>query len=290
MRQFLIDKEGKVWHADDNRLLEALGYPDPDFELLSYAIRNMGAIGVELGDAATTVRFRALTVSPSAMQAAGEFLASNAIGEITIYSETSEWEEHRFANPLDALRWIYTIPGTPEVRNVVTQSRDVRQIANRRIGKGLDTPEDRLALMFKKWRLTSGKLPHDWAEFLFRFNLLDRSSIASKNSGDTLVWQHMGSAITLYDTKRAGWQFDLQGRPVADQPDKEYGKYADAHFRNALAQGSPALDHVNAVISDGRSTRQFSYDRLLLPWKTETGGDVVTSLSYKTAADVILQS
>jgi len=289
MTRLVIDRHGKLWDPNGEAFYAYLDDPAPDIDLIAYAVRNLGSIDIDIRTGEAILRFRAHTVTPAALETAAKMLAQSnpPLAKITIHSETKEWEQHEFRSAADALAWMCAIPGSAPMHSVATQSRALRSIADRTLSK-LDQPDDYFALLFKKWRLTNGIWPTDFAEFMFKFRLIDRSSVAQRRQDGTLVWQHMGSRITLYDTSEEGWQYRLQGRPLVDQPDHEYGRYAESCFRKALGEQTPAFDHVSAVIKTSRTSTRFSYDRLLLPWRTSNGYEIVSSLSYKTASDLVL--
>jgi hypothetical protein len=283
MARFLIDHDGKVWSADDDRLLEAIGYPDPDFEILSYAVRNLGAIAVELADGGAVVQFRSVTVRAEALRAAAEFLSSMSPARIVVQTGGQEQGEQHFDDAVVAHNWLIA-QSAAVARNVIIEPRSLTSIANRGLSR-LEANDDYFTLLFKKWRISGGHAPPDLADFLVRFAMYDRATIASTRTDGQLMFDHIGARITLYDTQDKQWAFRMQGRPVREQPNPEFGKYTESMFRRILDKSEPAFDHVNAVISDPSGAIRFSYDRLLLPWTMSRGQRLLTSLSFKTAGD-----
>jgi hypothetical protein len=99
------------------------------------------------------------------------------------------------------------------------------------------------------------------------------------------VFRHFGSGFTIFDHLDPGWKYTLQGRPVAEQPDKEYASWIDASYRQALDEAAPRFDHVDAVVrtatgSGHTQTDRFIYDRLMLPSRSAGGERVLLNVSY----------
>src|SRR5450755_945649 len=61
---FLIDDQGKVWPAGALDLRRRLGYPDPDFDLPAYAMRNLGYVLVRERGNSVHVSLRPAMVRP----------------------------------------------------------------------------------------------------------------------------------------------------------------------------------------------------------------------------------
>jgi hypothetical protein len=279
----LIDRNGKIWEAGDPLLLEALGYPDPDFELLSFAVRNMGAVSIDVGDKDITLSYRAQTASADALSAAAKFLAKLPPLPVSVRAESADWREHRFVSGVDALTWLGTQPAMA-ARNVIIEPRRLTAISDRQLSR-LEMSDDYFALLFKKWRIAGGQMRDDVPELLVRFGLLDQTTIASREGNGQMVFDHVATKINIYRRHfdDGSWVYRMKGMPVSAQPDRDYATYVDSTFRRALDQNGPSFDHISAVISDRAGVTRHVYDRLLLPWRTEDGRQFVTCTAYVTA-------
>jgi hypothetical protein len=276
--------------AFDERLVEKFGYPMPDFDLASYAVRNFGAIDLDLADSRTTVRFRWLTVTAAAIDAASKLLRQLPPGQVTVHCQSNEWTEQTFSSGEEAVEWIAASlaaqgDGRPvTTSHLVASPRDLQSISGRSLNR-LEEADDHFSLLFKKWRLSHHRFTSQITETLIRFGDIDRAVIACERTDGKIVFEHVGARITLYDRADDAWMFRLHGRPVSEQPDAKYGRYAESVFRKTLDEGQPRLDHVDAIVNDGRGPVRFRYDRLLLPWQMDNGARVLTTLSYKTDPD-----
>lgn len=293
MSRFLIDKNGDVAPAFDEQLTEKFGYPMPDFDLPSYAVRNLGAIDLDVEDDHAVVRFRWLTVTGEALEACARLLLDLSAHNITVHCEAGEWTEQHFAAAEDAIAWLgetqrAMLGGSRASPHFVIQQQNLKALANRPLSK-LEEPEDHFSLFFKKWRISQGQFSNDITESFVRFGDIDRAVIASERQDGKLVFEHIGARITLYNCADDAWTFRLNGRPVADQFDREYGRQVESVFRRALDLREPQYDHIDAVVQDGQGAVRFRYNRLLLPWQHGSNNRILTTLSFKTEPDAPVQ-
>ncbi len=290
--RMIVDSDGSVWSAYDEKLVERWGYPDPDFDLPSFAVRNMGAIDISVAEENVTITFRWLTVKPDALVSACQFLGQLPPRAVTIRCETHTWTDQAFADPDGAVAWLNanrTLWLGASVRSVVTSPRNLTALSDRSLSR-IEDSDDRLALMFKKWRLSQGQFSEDVVNFLVRFSMLDRAMIARQQRGGNLVFEHVGHGMTLYDRANPDWTYMISGRPVDDQPDRAYGRWTAEMYKDVMDRRQPVFEHVDAVVRDGRGAARFRYDRILLPWQSSDSVDLITGLSFKTNPDALVQA
>jgi hypothetical protein len=80
---------------------------------------------------------------------------------------------------------------------------------------------------------------------------------------DAGVFRHYGAGLDYY-----GSQFCLQapGRPVREQPNKDYASWAAARYAEVARTEEPIYEHVDALIPENNGeVRRSRYERLLLP-------------------------
>lgn len=258
--------------------------------MASFAVRNFGAIDLEIDPKTVTIRFRWLTVTPAAIDVLIETLLRNPrTASVAIHCEMENWIERGFSSPEEAAAWITANRelwvGTG-ARNVITTPRSLKSLSDRSLSH-LDHGDDRLALMFKKWRLAHGMFSGEMTEFLVRHNLLDRTVITFQRPEGDPAFEYVGSGVTIYEGANPEWTYTVAGRPMTDQPDPEFGKWSSSIYSNVMHQAEPTFDHVDAVVRYGKGTGRFRYDRLLLPWVSGSGTRVVTGLSFKTNPDAM---
>ena len=291
--QYLIDGTGRIWDPYDSRLLAELGDPDPDYDIVSFAVRNLGHVAVNVLDQPerkVIISIRLMTVHSAALAATVRLLADLPQHRVEIRAEQEGANTYTFGNSATALQWLAaegtSIAAHTSFTDVAVQARSLNLLADRRLNN-ISQSEDKLALLFKKWRISSQQYSPAVTDTLVRFGLLDRMSIAVERSNDNaLVFEHLGTKLNMYDRYEGeGWNYHFVGRQVADQPDRNYGKYVDNTLRAVITSGKPTFDHVDAMIRHRTGAHRTRYDRLILPWKGLDGATIVTSLSYKTEAD-----
>jgi hypothetical protein len=290
MPHYLIDSQGRVWDPFDDQLLVTLGDPEPDYDLVSYAVRNLGFVDVLVDTAAgTIVRIRELAVTTPALFAASDLISRVAGGPVTIISGTDNWSERHFETARDAIDWLHDRTHadvlSTSYSDIAVVPQDIGRLSNRRLN-ALEQNDDRLALLFKKWRISSGRFSYDTTQFMVNFGLLDRATLAHAADTGSFVWQHVGQKLNLYERDDKAWHLTLVGRPIDQQNDKNYGAFIQSSFHQAIVRNEPRLDHVDAVIRNRRGAHRSRYNRLVLPWAAEDGTKVISTLSYKTDDDL----
>ncbi|HTY66085.1 MAG TPA: hypothetical protein VMH36_05510 [Alphaproteobacteria bacterium] len=294
MARYLIDGQGHVWDPFDDQLLVVLGDPDPDYDLVSYAVRNLGFVDVAVPagpEDVTTIRLREVAVTAPALLATSELIARLPVGPVVIISSNEHWTEQRFDTPSSAVAWLLDRVNSDSVAvhfsDIAVVPQDLSRLSNRRLN-ALEQNDDRLALFFKKWRIASGRYSYDTTEFMVNFGLLDRAALARPSHSGAIVWDHLGHKLNMYERDDKTWHLTLVGCPVDQQNDSNYGTFVNKTFRETLESRQPRLDHVDAVIRNRTGAHRSRYDRLILPWETEDGSKIISTLSYKTDRDLDL--
>lgn len=285
MKRYLVDHKGQVWTHPAQGLGEALGYPQPDFDMWAYAIRNLGAVEIAADEDGATVTMRTATAHSEAIRGAQRVLATLGSVPIKLRYEIGTWIEESYEHPAQAaagmLGALETAAAIPNRMAFVSKSRKLNVLSEQRLNR-IETVEERLGLVFKKWRLSQGRFDPEMASFLVRFGLFDRTAVVVESKDDAgLVFEHSGTGFNLYDTFDKSWNFRAQGARLVDQPDPDYGRWIDRTYRGVLDENQPRFEHVDAVIqARGGEPYRSRYDRLLLPWRTTSGTRVVTGTSY----------
>lgn len=286
--RLIIDGDGSVWSAYDEALVARWGYPDPDFDLPSFAVRNLGAVDVVVDADTVTLRLRWLTLKPDALAGAAQVLLRFNTHRVIVACEADGWTEQTFPAPEAAIEWLYAHSGQArgaDARSIQTSPRQLKTLSDRSLSR-VEESEDKLALLFKKWRLARGTFSADMVEMLVRFGLIDRTIIVTESSSDkSLVFEHVGAGFQLYEKSDSTWNMRAQGLRVTDQLDPEFGRWVDRTYRDVIEQSQPRFDFVDAVIqARGSEPYRWDYDRLLLPWHSGDGVRVVTGVSFNRSA------
>jgi hypothetical protein len=111
---------------------------------------------------------------------------------------------------------------------------------------------------------------------------LARLMIAGMTPHDTdPVFRFIGAGFPWLDS-------DYQDRAIGEKleslPDRNYGSWLSSFYKSVGLSGEPRFDQVTAQMKLGQGqnlTYTTRYERLLLPWRSETGETFVTLSSRK---------
>jgi hypothetical protein len=113
----------------------------------------------------------------------------------------------------------------------------------------------------------------------FLGNLLHSRYLIAEGFGgdDILRIRSVGSGYRAFDTS---WSTKSAGTRLDEQPDVDYGMWLAISYRRALAEMQAQLEEVEAIIYRPRhGRRRFAYRRLMLPFATADGRELVLSAS-----------
>src|SRR3546814_6998714 len=100
--------------------------------------------------------------------------------------------------------------------------------------------------IIQKWRVSSGGFDDTTLPFVMRYGMsLNLSIFAAKTRSDPLCFQFVSDAVKLFD---AATKISLIGRPLEDQPDREYGACIVPQYRRVVDTGQPRLNVVDATV------------------------------------------
>ena len=284
-----VAPEGQVFIAGTRALYERIGYRNPDFDLGDYAVRNMGFVSIgRTTPGCLRIRFRPALVTGTAVEAVCRHLLRSGADEIEVNSLTDKWSTEVWPNGPRVTQRLAELCSDPMSADpAVTTPFEVKPLDLEPATTDYSNP---LKPMFQKWRSAFGRFDGTTLPFLSRFGFLPRLVIiTSPNAGEAPRFQFIGSGVRAYEDEATMMQ--LIGQPVDQQPNKAYGEWICSQYRGMIDAWQPRLDAVQvAMPRNEQDVRRFSYDRLLLPWRSENGTPlltvttVVTSDSKATAA------
>ena len=265
----LIDPEGTIVDAD--RLMRRLeGLPN-SVAVLNYVVETIGLVWLEAIEKGCLVYLHPKKIQ-SAMEAAlyrtlleqqpQRVLVSYAIGagQHKIYASAAEaiagiasvlWEQRpqrssRFASrPVD----LATLKRFPSLQHLLDAYR---------------ASEGSVDLLQRQEVLV---------------NLLQSRFLIVERVGreDTLLIRAVGSGYRAFDTS---WSAKSAGLPLDEQPDVDYGTWLAKGYLGVLARKQAQAEEVDAIIYRPRyGRRRFTYRRLMLPFATADGRQLVLSTS-----------
>jgi hypothetical protein len=102
------------------------------------------------------------------------------------------------------------------------------------------------------------------------------------------VWRFLGEAHSSWLDRKH--HLNVVGERMENIPDKDYGRWASAFYRDVAGTGQPRFDCVTASIRRDANTYRSRYERLLLPWSTSTDEILVTVSNRRLGEESALPS
>ncbi len=268
-----ISPAGDVLVPGTQAFQDRIGYQSPDFDIGDYAVRNMGFIAISRSKPDTLkVRFRPELVAGKAVEAVTRFLSSRDAAFVELEVFTEDWRSETLPNDHEAVRRIVDLCATPTARPFSERFR-IEPAALDRASADYGNP---MKPIIQKWRVSSGAFDDTTLPFVMRYGMsLAMSIFAAKSRSDSLCFQFVSDTVKLFDTKT---KTSLIGRPIEDQPDKDYANWIVPQYRSVMESCQPRLDVINAEVQKQTGgTRKIAYERLLLPWRYGIDGIIITT-------------
>ncbi len=270
----LIDDQGNCWPSGSRELFSQLGNADPDFDMASYAVRNLGFIEVEGTPDSIHLRLRPGAVDPKALAALFYLLSDTTPRRLVLGYFIDEWG--------------YEIcPGSEKMFARIEEL--VREAANRRPNNAylslrkdpaalVESRDTHLSFLFAKWRATFGTFHDGTMEDLATLGLLDRTIILDHyGASDILIIKNWGKGLRFFGSD---WTTKAPGHSMENQPDRDYATWVARGYREAARVRGPVFEQIDAVIrSKDSDPSRREYERLILPWRTPRGDTIITGCS-----------
>jgi hypothetical protein len=282
----LVTADGDWVLPDSEAFLAALGDPDPDYDAVGFAVRNLGFVKFQVLDRIVTeIELHPRNVGLRALLAVEKLLGEASTNLFRIRYLDTEWHSeisssagHTMARLRELCTPVFEPPSHERFR-VTAQDPSVLFDSRTRRTEGLGP----LAM---KWRVAFGNFDSSVMGLAGRHDLLPRLVLLNFAGKDVQpILRFMGGA------QRWGgdaYRFDGLGHPIEDMPDREYGAWVSQFYKSVASSGQPRYDLVTAQMEyhgeAGKPRRPARYERLLLPWRTPEG-TLVSSCIKLVAAE-----
>lgn len=280
----LVTGDGRWVLPGSSEFLDALGDPDPDYDAVGFAIRNLGFVKFQVHDRIVTeVELHPRNVSARAVAAVEKLLSEAGTNLFRIRYLTDDWHSEIFpgadatmARLAELCAPVFAAPSgsgfTVEPRDAALLFRD---------------SENPMRPLAQKWRASFGHFDPNVLPLAINQGLLSRFAIIGTQPGvKDPVWRFIGDAHRWLGD---GYQFRGIGEKVENIADKSYGQWVARFFDAVATSAQPRYEVVSANIQyqnePGRPRRPVHYERLLLPWKTGSGEVFVTSCAKIVSSD-----
>ena len=272
----VIDERGEAWDDEPRALAARLGYREPDFDVVGYAVRNLGFIHIALREGGARVALRASRYGLLSLASALFKLADFRPRRILLAVFWGEDWSYEMFSSIGAFteRAEDLAGGEPVVRRPawLAAERDISSLAA--------PTYERLQPLVRLWREQHGALPSELSQALMSVDLLHRSVLVrQRRKTSRMTVEHFGAGIKMLKPCEG---MLAVGRDLNDLPDGAYGGWVADSYARALAGRRIRLDGVRATLKNSEATTiRVRYDRLLMPWRSGDGDGFVLSVSMR---------
>lgn len=275
----LITPEGRWVLPDTPEFFAALGDPDPDYDGVAFAVKNLGFIKFQvIRQSIVEIELHPRNVELATLLAVQQQLLSSDVRLFRIKYFDTEWRSEIASSAeftISRLSELCAPQFTPATHDrFLVEPQDFSTI--------FDDEPNQMRPLAQKWRVSFGHFDPSVITLAMRNELLARLAIVGvKPKQPDPVWRFIGDGHRWL----GGGKY-LQtglGEKVADIPDKDYGEWASGFYRAVAESGRPRFDLITTSIQyqneSGKPWRPIRYERLLLPWKTPSDEVFVTMCS-----------
>jgi hypothetical protein len=285
----LVSPEGKWVLPGTSEFLAALGDPDPDYDAVSFAVRNLGFIKFEvIRQSVVEIELHPRNVALPALLAVQQQLLSSNLRLFRIKYFDTSWQSEIFPSieatvaRLSELCRPHIVPLTNE--RFLVEPKDFGQL--------FEAEDNNLRVLAQKWRVSFGHFDPNIITLAMGSQLLPRLAIIGvKPRQKEPVWRFIGDGHRWIGGNE--YVHTFLGQKCADLPDKEYGDWVSGYYRSVAESGRPRFDLISTSVQyqnePGRPWRPICYERLLLPWKTPSDEVFVTMCSKLVGAPAALK-
>jgi hypothetical protein len=280
----LITPEGQWVLPDTPEFFAALGDPNPDYDAIGFAVKNLGFIKFQvIEQSIVEIELHPRNCELAALLAVQQQLLSSDVRLFRIKYFDTTWQSE-IASSAE-----FTIQRLSElcVPQFTPPKNERFLIEPRDFGLLFHDEPNNLRVMAQKWRVSFGHFDPSIITLAMRNDLLPKLAIVGvKPREQDPVWRFIGEGHRWLGGRE--YLHTMLGDKVANIPDKDYGGWTSGFYRSVAESGRPRYDLISTSIQDlgepGKPWRPVRYERLLLPWKTPSDEVFVTMCSKTVGA------
>jgi hypothetical protein len=256
---------------------EALGDPDPDYDAVAFAIKNLGFVKFQIvGHSIGEIELHPRNVELRALLATQQEILASQCHLFRIKYFDTAWHSEISSSPenvIGRLSELCTKPApAPFADRYVVEAQDFSRV--------FDEESNWLRPLAVKWRMSFGQFDSSVISLAVAHRMLSRLIVVGVMPGrGEPVWRFIGDGH-----KWLGSNYHLRGigEKVQNMPDKDYGGWATEWYKSVAAARQPRYDLVTGTIQyqdEAGRPRVRTYERLMLPWRTPSAEVFVTMCS-----------
>jgi hypothetical protein len=271
----LVTADGEWVLEDSAEFLAALGDPEPDYDAVAFAVKNLGFVRFQiLDDSVIEIDIHPRTTQLPALLAVQQQILSSSVKLFRIKHFESTWHSEIMISAEQAISRLSELC-CPEVKlpsdeRFFVESKDYSDLFSR--------DEQPLRPLAQKWRMSFGHFDPSVISFAIKHQLLSGMMVVGvQPRRQDPIFRFIGD-----EHNWLGKSYNVSGigEKLENQPDKEFGSWVSEYYKSVASSGQPRYDLVTALVQyqgeTGRPRRVVRYERLLLPWKTPTDEVFVT--------------
>lgn len=274
----LVTGDGDWLVPDTPEFFAALGDQDPDYDSVSFAVKNLGFIKFQIfGQSIAEIELHPHNVELPALLAAQQQVLSSQVKLFRLKYFDTEWRSEITSSAEHIIARLSELCA-PQVRPVAADRFVVEPQDFARVFREEDNWLRPLAV---KWRMSFGQFDSSVISLAVTHHLLSRLIIVGITPGKgEPSWRFIGEGH-----KWIGSNYHLRGigEKVQNMPDKDYGQWATEYYKSVAAARQPRYDLISGMMQyqdeAGKPTKFRRYERLMLPWKTPSAEVFVTMCS-----------
>jgi len=274
----LVTGDGEWLLPDTPEFLAALGDPDPDYDSVSFAVKNLGFIKFTIfGQSIAEIELHPHNVEMPALLAAQQQVLTSQVKLFRIKYFDTEWRSE-ISSSVEHIIGRLSELCAPEARaaaagRFLVEPQDFSRL--------FDDENNWLRPLAVKWRMSFGQFDSSVISLAVTHRLLSRLIIVGITPGKgEPQWRFIGDGHKWIGS---GYQLRGIGEKVQNMPDKDYGEWATEYYKSVAAARQPRYDLISGMMQyqdeDGRPVKFRRYERLMLPWKTSSAEVFVTMCS-----------
>lgn len=271
---YLITPQGHWLKPGSEQYYNFIEYDSADFDVVGYALRNMGAIAVGFAGDTLCVALRLPLIAGEGLKSLIARLGRIAKGEVRVDILTDAWRSEVYNSGIEAGCRLESLRAHAEDASYPHSGGVTEPLS---LSSVMIQDNHPMKPVLQKWRANFNRFDDTVLDFITEKGLLDRTVIASVDGEGEPIFSFIGSGFRFY-----GRRFPVEaiGGKVRDQPDKDYGLWTDQIYRDTVHQEQPRLEQVRASIRSGDSVvHHTKYSRLLLPWFSCQRVKMLTAIS-----------
>ena len=276
----LVTPDGQWIFPQSEEFHAALGDPDPDYDAVAFAVKNLGFIKFQVIEKSIVeIELHPRNVELPALLAVQQQLLVSEVRLFRIRYFDSAWQSEISSSAEATVERLSQLTA-PKFTPASTERFVVEPLDHKILFDGEDCPFRPLA---QKWRMSFGNFEPSVISLAVNHLLISRIMVIGvKPREQEPRFRFVGHAHQWLGRNS---EFNSIGQKVQDQPDKEYGEWVAGFYKAIAATREPRFDLVTAVMryenEPGVPRRVATYERVLLPWKT-TSDEVFITLCSRT--------